>query len=227
MGIYLDWTILLLLPGIIVSAWAQFRLRSSFAKYSKIMNRGGYRANEVARAMLKQGGLSIGVEPVAGELTDHYSPKEGILRLSDPIYDASSIAALGVAAHEVGHALQDKDGYMPLRLLHSVVPFANIGSYMAMPLVFLGIILSVTPLIHIGIIAFSLAVLYYLVTLPVEFDASRRALQALEATGYLQMDEIAPAKRVLNAAAMTYVASALTALLQLLRLLAIANRRRN
>lgn len=226
----LDPTMLIILPGLILSMIASFRVRSTFSKYSQVSSRNGWTGAAVAEDMLARAGIEgVRVERVAGNLTDHFDPQNRVLRLSQDVYDSPSIAALGVAAHEVGHVFQHEgsevlhqDVYAPLRLRNRLVPVANIGSQAAFPLFFLGLLFSWEPLLWVGIAAFGLAVLFYLVTLPVEFNASSRALAALETGGYLSYDENRGASKVLSAAAWTYIASALTALLQLVRLLMIS-----
>ena len=214
-----DSTMVLIIPGILLLVWAQFRVKGTFARYSKSVSRSGMTADQVARAILRQGGTPVDVEPVRGNLTDHYDPRDRTLRLSESTYGSRSIAAIGVAAHEAGHALQHANGYVPLSLRSSIVPVANFGSTLGMPLVIAGFLFSSGFLVEIGIVLFSFAVLFGLVTLPVEFNASSRAIRILSEGGYLDRDEIPGARKVLNAAAWTYVASALVAVLQLLRLL--------
>jgi len=227
---YMDSTMLVLLPGLLLSMLASYWVRSAYGKYAKVSTRAGVTAAEMAARLLRQNGAGdVRIERVRGELTDHYDPREKILRLSDGVYGSASVAALGIAAHECGHALQHQDEYAPLSLRSAIVPAVSLTSNMAMPLFFVGLILSWEPLLWLGIACFLAAVVFSLVTLPVEFNASGRALRALQADGYLTDEENAGAKKVLHAAAMTYVASALMALLQLARMLLLANnsRRRN
>lgn len=227
-GWYFDPTMLLILPALLLAMWAQFRVQSTFRKYSDMPSAQGWTAAEMAADLLARNGLgSVRVERVRGSLTDHYDPRTNTLRLSDTVYGSTSLAALGVAAHECGHAMQEAEGYKPLRIREKIVPVAQIGSWAAMPLFVLGLVMSWEPLLTAGIIVFSLVVAFYLVTLPVEFDASGRALEQLEGGGYLSSAETDDAGRVLRAAALTYVAAALQAVLQLLRLLVLAggNRR--
>lgn len=227
-GWYFDPTMLLILPALLLAMWAQFRVQSTFRKYSDVPSAQGWTAAEMAADLLARNGLgSVRVERVRGSLTDHYDPRTNTLRLSDTVYGSTSLAALGVAAHECGHAMQEAEGYKPLRIREKIVPVAQIGSWAAMPLFVLGLVMSWEPLLTAGIIVFSLVVAFYLVTLPVEFDASGRALEQLEGGGYLSSAETDDAGRVLRAAALTYVAAALQAVLQLLRLLVLAggNRR--
>lgn len=224
---YFDPTMLILIPGLLLALWAQFRVTSTTQKYLRVESRRGMTAAEVSRWLLDANGLSdVRIERVRGSLTDHYDPRGRVLRLSDSVINSSSVAALGVAAHEAGHAIQDAAGYRPLALRTALVPVVNIGSYMAMPLFVLGLLAAWEPLINVGIILFGLVVLFSLVTLPVEFNASRRALAALEGGAILDSDELVGARAVLKAAALTYVASALQALLSLLRLLVISGGRR-
>lgn len=227
-GWYFDPTMLLILPALLLAMWAQFRVQSTFRKYSDTPSAQGRTAAEMAADLLARNGLGdVRVERVRGSLTDHYDPRTNTLRLSDTVYGSTSLAALGVAAHECGHAMQEAEGYKPLRIREKIVPVAQIGSWAAMPLFVLGLVMSWEPLLTAGIIVFSLVVAFYLVTLPVEFDASGRALEQLEGGGYLSSAETDDAGRVLRAAALTYVAAALQAVLQLLRLLVLAggNRR--
>lgn len=227
-GWYFDPTMLLILPALLLAMWAQFRVQSTFRKYSDAPSAQGWTAAEMAADLLARNGLGdVRVERVRGSLTDHYDPRTNTLRLSDTVYGSTSLAALGVAAHECGHAMQEAEGYKPLRIREKIVPVAQIGSWAAMPLFVLGLVMSWEPLLTAGIIVFSLVVAFYLVTLPVEFDASGRALEQLEGGGYLSSAETDDAGRVLRAAALTYVAAALQAVLQLLRLLVLAggNRR--
>ena len=227
-GWYFDPTTLLILPALLLAMWAQFRVQSTFRKYSDVPSAQGWTAAEMAADLLARNGLGdVRIERVRGSLTDHYDPRTNTLRLSDTVYGSTSLAALGVAAHECGHAMQEAEGYKPLRIREKIVPVAQIGSWAAMPLFVLGLVMSWEPLLTAGIIFFSLVVAFYLVTLPVEFDASGRALEQLEGGGYLSSAETDDAGRVLRAAALTYVAAALQAVLQLLRLLVLAggNRR--
>ena len=222
---YYDPTYLLLIPGLILALYAQFKVSSTFARFKKEPSRSGLTGAQIARHILDTNGCgSVRIERVPGSLTDHYDPENGVLRLSEEVYASRSIAALGVAAHEAGHAIQDATDYGPMRIRATLVPVANIGSSAAIPLFMLGLIFSWQPLLKIGILCFSLAVLFYVVTLPVEFNASGRAV-ALLASGYLPDDEVQGVKKVLSAAALTYVAAALQAILQLLRLVLLANSR--
>jgi Zn-dependent membrane protease YugP len=219
---------ILLVPALLLAGFAQLKVKSSFARYNSVYASKGVNAAKVSRALLDGFGLqNVSVERVPGELTDHYDPRTKVLRLSDSVGGSSSIAAIGVAAHEVGHAMQDRDGYAPLGFRNAFVPVANIGSTAAMPLFILGLFTGFGPLINIGILLFSGVVLFHLITLPVEFDASSRALKFLGGTGTLTSGEIAGAKSVLNAAAMTYVAATVMALMNLLWLLLRAQGRRD
>lgn len=226
---FYDWTYLLLIPALLLSLWAQFRVSSTFSRFSKVRASSGMTATQMAEQLLHAEGVyDVSVERTRGNLTDHYDPKNMVLRLSDSTANSTSVAALGVAAHEAGHVLQHRDGYAPLMLRTAAVPVVNIGSNLSWPLFLVGLIVSWEPLVYAGIALFALAVLFALITLPVEFNASKRALAALEANGYLQPgEEMRGARKVLSAAAMTYVASAFMAIMQLLRLLAIAGVRRD
>lgn len=226
-GWYFDPTMLLIVPALILSLWAQAKVQSTFRKYAKVPSQKGWTAAAMAEDLLDRYGLSdVRVERVRGNLTDHYDPRDNTLRLSDSVYGSTSLAALGVAAHECGHAMQYAEGYGPLRAREAVTPVAQLGSWAAFPLFFLGMIMSWQPLLIAGIVVFTLVVAFYLVTLPVEFNASDRALAVLESDGYLGTQETDGARRVLRAAGLTYVAAALQALLQLLRILLIAGNRR-
>ena len=206
---------------------AQAKIKSTYAQFAQVASRKGITGTQLARMLLHEEGVDdVAVERVSGSLTDHYDPKNMVLRLSDSTANSTSVAALGVAAHECGHVLQHRDAYGPLMLRTAAVPVVNISSNVAWPLFVLGLIMSWRPLLTAGIVMFSLAVLFALITLPVEFNASSRALAALSAHGYLDEQELSGARKVLNAAALTYVASAAMAVMQLLRLLLIANRRR-
>ena len=226
---FYDWTYILLIPALILSMWAQFRVSSTFSRFSKVRASSGMTATQMAEQLLHAEGVyDVSVERTRGNLTDHYDPKNMVLRLSDSTANSTSVAALGVAAHEAGHVLQHRDGYAPLMLRTAAVPVVNIGSNLSWPLFLVGLIFSWEPLLYAGIALFALAVLFAIITLPVEFNASKRALAALETNGYLQPgEEMRGAKKVLSAAAMTYVASAFMAIMQLLRLLAIAGSRRD
>jgi Zn-dependent membrane protease YugP len=222
----------ILIPAIALSIWAQVKVKSAFARYSKVAPSSHAAGAEAAEKILRQNGLDdVRVEVGQGTLTDFYDPRKRILRLSPEVYQGRSLAALGVAAHEAGHALQHARGYAPLKLRSGLVPAANFGTRMAFPLIFLGFLFArsgaaISPLlINFGILAFSVAVLFQVVTLPVEFNASRRAMSVLEETGLITAAEREPTRAVLNAAALTYVAAALAAVLQLLYLILRSQRR--
>ena len=231
-----DPTYILVLIGIVITMWAQGKMKTTFAKYSQVRSMSGMTGQEVARRILMANGIfDVTVEPVAGQLTDHYDPRSKVVKLSEVIYNSTSVAAVGVAAHECGHAIQDNQEYMPLRLRSAIVPVANLGSTLSWPMILIGIFLWSAgsyigySLVSIGILCFSLAVLFQLVTLPVEFDASRRALRQLSVTGILPSEEQQQTRAVLSAAALTYVAAAAASMLQLLRLVILfgGNRRRD
>lgn len=216
---FFDPTYLLVIIGAIICAIASANVNSTYKKFSSFSNRRGMTAQDCAQMILRDAGITdVRIEQVSGNLTDHYAPKEKVLRLSQSVYGSTSVAALGVAAHECGHAIQHKTGYAPLALRSLSVPIANIGSYLSWPLIILGLLLGFTKLAQVGVILFSFVVLFQLITLPVEFNASRRALQILEGRGILSDEELCGAKKVLRAAALTYVAALFSAILQLLRL---------
>jgi len=219
---FFDSTMVLILPGMALALWAQFKVKSTFKKYSAFSSRSRMTADQVARAIIRDGGLGVEVEQTRGDLTDHYDPRSRTLRLSDSTYGSSSLAAIGVAAHEAGHAFQHANGYLPLSLRSNFVPVANLGSMLGMPLFFAGFLFQSGILLDIGILLFSFAVVFALVTLPVECNASCRAIRILSDGGYLTEDEIPAARTVLNAAAWTYMASALMAMLHLLRMLILS-----
>lgn len=225
-----DPTILLVLIGIALSMWASGRVQSTFRKYSTVRSMSGITGAEAARRLLNaQGIYDVAVEPVRGQLTDHYDPRSKTLKLSEPVFGSTSVSAIGVAAHECGHAIQDHTGYVPLKLRSAIVPAANIGSQMAMPIIIIGVLLSGigSPIVNIGILLFSLAVLFQIVTLPVEINASKRAVRLLDENGILAGAEVEGTKKVLGAAALTYVAAAAGSILQLLRLLILFGGRRD
>ncbi|NLE20532.1 MAG: zinc metallopeptidase [Clostridiales bacterium] len=221
---YFDSTMLLVIPALLLALFAQARVKSAYAKYSKIGTRAGIPAAAAADRMLRdQGNDAVTLQRVPGTLTDHYDPKKETLSLSEGVFDSPSIAAVGIAAHEAGHAMQKRDAYGPLQLRTLVVPVVSFGSTLSMPIFLVGLLASWRPLVWVGIILFALTVVFSLITLPVEFNASRRAVAMLNRSGILSgPDEEKGVRAVLNAAALTYVASALGALLQLLRLLLIA-----
>ena len=229
---YYDPTYFLVLIGVILSLLAQAKVNSTFSKYSRVVNAPVITGAEAAQRILQGAGVyDVRVEHIAGNLTDHFDPRTKVLRLSDAVYGQASVAAIGVAAHECGHALQHARGSAPLKLRSVLVPVANFGAKIAWPLIIFGLFItgeSSLLLINLGIIAFLGSVLFQIVTLPVEFNASNRAIQILGESGMLQSDELRGARKVLNAAALTYVASAATAILQLLRIfLLVGGRRRN
>ncbi len=236
LGYYFDPTYLLVLAGAILCILASARVNSTYSKYARIRARSGFTGAEAARRILQMSGIyDVQVQHIAGNLTDHYDPAHKVLRLSDSVYGSGSVAAIGVAAHECGHAIQHQQGYLPLKIRSSLVPAANIGSRLGLPLVILGLILGIGfdlpgggyfSLAQVGIWVFSLAVLFQVVTLPVEFDASRRALKILGNSGIMGSDEVGSCKRVLGAAALTYVAAAASSVLQLLRLVILSGGRR-
>ena len=222
---YFDSSMLIVLPALLLSLWAQSRVQAAYQKYSRVASQRGWTGAEMARDMLERAGIQMPVRKTAGHLSDHYDPKRGEVRLSEGVYDATSVAALGIAAHEIGHVLQQQEQYAPFWMRQKLVPLAHIASQAATPLFFLGLVLGFEPLLWAGILVFMAVVLFYLVTLPLEWNASKRALEALENGGYLTRDEIPSAKGVLNAAALTYLAAALQAVLTLLRLAVLAGRR--
>jgi len=224
---YYDPTYLIVLPAILLAFYAQFKVQSTYTKFSQVQNRRGMTGAEVARRILDRNGLQhVRVERVSGNLTDHYDPRADVVRLSDGVYNSATIAAVGVAAHEAGHAVQHSSGYTPIKLRNTVLPVAQIGSTLAFPLVLLGFIFSgFEVLIPVGIVLYAAVVAFQLVTLPVELNASRRALNTVYEIGFLDGEETKGAKKVLSAAALTYIAAATSAILQLLRLLLLAGRR--
>jgi Zn-dependent membrane protease YugP len=237
---FFDPTMILLLPALAFAIWAQFKVKSTYAKYAEIGNHNRLRGADAAELILRnenvtlgtadtyRHGRSSGIECIGGHLTDHYDPRSRILRLSEDVYNGASIAAVGIAAHEAGHSIQHAKMYGPMMLRNVVYPLCSIGSTLAFPLFFIGLFLPAGlghSVIQAAIVLFSLAVFFTVLTLPVEFDASRRALRALAGGGYLTDEELLGAKKVLNAAAMTYVAAAAMAISELVRMLLIADRR--
>jgi len=223
MPLFFDSTMILLIPALLLAMYAQYKIKSTFAAYSRVGAKSGVTGAQVARDILRNNHIAdVPVELTQGVLTDHYDPRKRVLRLSSQVYHSSSLAALGVAAHEAGHVMQHEQSYIPFRIRSAIVPIATIGSQLAFPLFFIGIILSAPSLVEIGVLAFGAAVLFQLVTLPVEFNASSRAIEALETGGYLARNEITPARKVLNAAALTYIAATIMAVMQLVRLLLIS-----
>lgn len=225
---YFDSTYVLVLIGMAIVMFAQHRVTSTFAQFSSVETSKRITGRQTAEAILAYSNIhDVTVEHVRGNLTDHYDPRNKVLRLSDATYDSDSIAAVAVAAHECGHAVQDAQNYHFLKVRSFLAPITQIGSTIAMPMIFLGLILSWMGLVQLGILAFSLVLVFQIVTLPVEFDASKRALAILEDGGFILANETPSAKKVLNAAAFTYIAATLSTALQLLRLILISNRRRN
>ncbi len=227
LGYALDPTMIILIPAVLLSMWAQSKVQSTFNEYSRIAARGNVTADSVARMLLTLYGMSnMPINHVSGNLTDHYDPRNRTLNLSDGVYGNRSIASIGVAAHEVGHAIQHHESYAPLMLRNGIVPAVNVCSTASMPLFFIGLLMGNGMLVNLGIILFAGALVFHLITLPVEINASSRALALLEQTHTLAPDELSGAKKVLTAAAWTYIASALMAVLQLLRLILISRSRR-
>ncbi len=226
-----DWTVLVLIPAMIFAFWAQINVQMTFSRFKQVRNRRGLTAADVARRILDANGLNyVQIQRVSGELTDHYDPRARVVRLSDSVYDSTSVAAIGVAAHEVGHACQHAEDYVPLRIRSAIIPMTRIGSMLAMPVFILGLLFAQLSLygnmvgdvfMMLGILLFSLSTLFQLVTLPTEFNASARALKTLESYGILDGDELVGARSTLRAAALTYVAALASSLASLLRLLLI------
>ena len=228
---YFDPTYMLVIVGVIICLLASAKMRSTFQKYARVRSHSGMTGREAAEEVLRRAGIyDVRVERVAGNLTDHYDPRTKVLRLSDATYGSNSIAAVGVAAHECGHAIQHAQGYVPLKIRGSLVPVANLGSTLAWPLILLGLLFtgeSSVMFLNLGVLAFSLAVLFQIVTLPVEFNASDRAIRILGSSGIMYPEEVKDTKKVLSAAALTYVAGAAAAILQLLRIVLLTGRRRD
>ena len=219
-GWFYDPTFILVIIGMVISMAASAYVKSTFSKYDKLSSRNNITGTKAAQYILESQGINnVGVQAIAGDLTDNYNSGNKMLSLSQATAQSTSVAAIGVAAHECGHAVQDAKGYLPLRIRHAIVPVANIGSAVSIPLILIGVLLRGSFLINLGILAFSLAFIFQLVTLPVEFDASRRALRILADGGLLTEEEVPQARKVLFAAALTYVAAAVATLLQLLRLI--------
>lgn len=226
-GYYFDGTYVLILIGAVISMIASSKVKTTYARYGKVWSRNGLNATEAARTILDQAWLRhVRIERISGDLTDHYSPKEMVLRLSDTTYNSNSIAAIGVAAHECGHAIQHAQNYVPLNIRNTIVPVVNFGSKLSWPMIFLGLLLGFAGFLDLGIFLFSFTLIFQLITLPVEFNASSRALQILDQSGMLYEDELKGAKKVLSAAAMTYVAAVIASLLSLLRLIILFGGRR-
>lgn len=226
---YYDGTYLLVVIGVLLSLMASAKVKSSFARYSNVRSMSGMTGREAAERILRNSGIyDVQVQHIYGNLTDHYDPRNKVLSLSDSVYNSNSVAAIGVAAHECGHAIQHAKGYAPLSIRGALVPVANFGSTISWPLILMGLLIRSNAsmlFINLGILAFSFAVLFQIVTLPVEFNASRRAVRILGETGMLGPDELRGTRKVLSAAALTYVAGAAAGILQLLRLLIIGGRR--
>lgn len=222
---FFDPTMIMLIPAMIISFWAQTKINSTYSKYNEVRTMNGYTGEQVARRILDEAGLyDIRIEVINSKLGDHYDPSQRILRLSPDVYYGSTISSAGIAAHEVGHALQHKERYVPLVIRNSIVPVVNLGSSMSWILFFAGLVLGFKGLTTLGILLFSGVVIFQLITLPVEFNASSRALNILKSRGILYGDETKNAQKVLDAAAMTYVAATLMAVSQLIRLIALSNR---
>ena len=211
--------IILVLPAIIFSMWAQSKVTSTFNRYSKERTYSGMTGYEAARRILAANGLyHVNVERVSGNLTDHYDPKTNVIRLSDSVFGSNSVAAVGVAAHEAGHAVQYAQQYAPIKLRTAIIPVTNIGSTLSVPMVLVGFLMGMQPLVNLGLVLFATVAVFQLVTLPVEFNASRRAVEALELGGTMAEEELRGVKKVLSAAAMTYVAALAVSVANLLRL---------
>lgn len=222
------WYLVLVLPALLVSLWAQYKVKSTFSKYSEKLVRCGMTGADASRLIQQSNGIHTDLESVPGSLSDHFDPRSNTIRLSTPVYGRATIAAVGVAAHETGHALQHAHGYGPVKVRTAMVPVTNIASGISPILIVLGIVMAMDPLAYAGIALFSVATLFQLVTLPVEFNASRRAVVALEQSGRFTSEEIKGVKKVLTAAALTYVAALFVSLMTLLRFVLIVsgNRRR-
>lgn len=220
---YFDWTMLILIPGILIASYAQMKVYANYNKYSQVQSEKCMTGAEVARQILSSNGLShIAVQHVDGELSDHYDPRSKVVRLSDNVFESTSLAAVAIAAHECGHAIQDAQEYQPMRMRSVIAPWANVGTQLSWILLFAGIILGYFDLSIVGACIFGVVVLFQLITLPVEFNASARALDILDSQGILYSHELPGAKRVLSAAAFTYVAALITAILTMVRLIIMA-----
>ena len=223
-----DSTYYLIILAFLLSALASWGVQATFSKYKDVLSNRGMTGMDAARRILDANGLyGVRIEHISGNLNDHYDPRDNVIRLSDATYSSASVAAIGVAAHEAGHAIQHAKGYVPIKVRNAIIPIANIGSTLSMPLFFIGLLLGLPQLALAGVILFSAILVFQVATLPVEFNASHRALAILDSSGILDSDEVAGAGKVLRAAAMTYVAAVAATALQLLRLLTILNRRRN
>ena len=220
--------IILVIPAMLLALWAQVKVKSTYNKFSKVSNTKGITGAYAAQAVLTHYGINdVRIEQVSGKLTDHYDPKVKVIRLSEGVYGSSTIAAVGIACHEAGHAAQHAQDYAPIKIRNSLVPVCNIGSSLGIPLALIGYFLGFEPLISIGLLLYAAIALFQVVTLPVELNASRRAMKVIDETGLLQDEEQSGAKKVLTAAAMTYIASMLVAIANLLRLILRFNNRRN
>lgn len=226
---YLDrYYFLLVIPAMLIALFAQGMVSSTFERFKRVRSQRGLTGAEVARQILNDNGLyNIQVTPINGRLTDHYDPRAGVIRLSSEVYGSSSIAAIGIAAHEAGHAVQHSVEYAPLTVRNAIIPITNFGSRLSFPLILAGIVMGAQPLVNLGIIAFGLVTLFQLITLPVEFNASSRAIRTLDSHGILTNEELSGAKSVLSAAALTYVAALITSAAQLLRLILLYGSRRD
>lgn len=224
--LYFDkYYLILVIPTVIIALWAQFNVKSTFTKYSNKLSMRNVSGYDVARQILDSNGLShVRVEQVAGKLTDHYDPKSNVIRLSESVFSKTSVAAIGVAAHEAGHAVQYSVGYVPIKIRAALIPVTQLGSTLALPLAMLGLFMGMDLLVNIGIILFTAVVVFQLITLPVEFNASNRAIKTIETQNILDMSEISGAKKVLGAAALTYVAALISSLANLLRLILLSRR---
>ncbi len=220
--------IILVIPAMLLAVWAQFKVKSTYNKFSKVSNNKGITGAYAAQAVLTHYGITdVRIEQVSGKLTDHYDPKAKVIRLSQGVYGSTTIAAVGIACHEAGHAAQHAQNYAPIKIRNSLVPICNIGSSLGIPLAILGYFLGFEPLVSIGLLLYAAIALFQVVTLPVELNASKRAMKVIDETGLLYDDEQGGAKKVLTAAAMTYIASMLVAIANLLRLILRFSNRRN
>lgn len=225
--------LILVLPAVLFAMWASAKVNSTYKKYENVYNSKGITGAQAARMVLDQNGLTdVKIERISGNLTDHFDPKSNVIRLSEGVYSSTSTASVGIACHEVGHAIQHAEGYTPIKIRAAIVPITNIGSKLAVPLIILGIILTGMSelffnLVYVGIACFALSALFQLITLPTEFDASKRAIESIELNGILYDEEIVGTKKVLSAAALTYVAALAVALMQLLRLVLVFTKRRD
>lgn len=228
---YFDPTYILVIVGVVICLWASARVKTTYNKYSRVRNRSGMTGKDAAERILRGAGIyDVRIDHISGNLTDNYDPRNKVLHLSDTVYNSPSVAAVGVAAHECGHAIQHATGYAPLKIRAGLVPIANLGSTIAWPLILIGLIFNSNQsalFLNIGILAFSAAVLFQLVTLPVEFNASGRAVRILGETNMLDSEELKNTRKVLSAAALTYVAGAASSILQLLRIILLTGGRRN